>query len=611
MKLLIYYLCAISALACLVPSGMNAAPPPVPPAFLDLYTSLNTDLQVFNTTLSLLGGGAPYPVLATGALSVANSNTGPMVINPGYVTNTVQNQLNDLQALGVKAIIVEVSFPMLYEPFFSSRSEYQQYVSFYAQVAAAVRAAGLKLIVEDQCISTGLAQSGWNPAPFYATLNWTHYQAARAETALTIAQTMQPDYLIVMEEPDTEATMSGQTNVNTVSGATSMLDQILGRVRQSGVPGMQVGAGVGTWLAGFQGFIYSYTQQQCSSTQPCITSPLDFIDMHIYPINSWGPPGNNNYLTNALTIAGIAAAAHKPVTLAECWEWKVRNTEWNVLSPDQIMSRNAFSFWTPLDSYFLRTMQVFANYAQMIFWSPFDTAYFSAYLTYNSTTENLTPAQIFSQIATQAALNQKQVLHTSTAMRYYHLNVPPPDTTPPSSPVDLTGSSGSSTGAHIAWSPATDDIGVAGYHIHRDGVQIATTILLSYQDTGLTQNTTYSYRVTAFDLAGNVSPAALVQVTTPNDSPPNPPSKLAATAVSGSEVSLTWLPPTGNAPISTYLLYRGSSPSALTELVQLNGTTLSFDNHNLTSGTTYYYGVKARSNGYTSAYSNIVGVTTQ
>jgi hypothetical protein len=611
MKSFINYLCTFAVLACSTTAPTNASAPPVPSVFLDLYTSLNTDLVVFNTTLSLLGGGAPYPVLATGALSVANSNTGPMVINSGYLTTTVQTELNGLQALGVKAIIVEVSFPVLYEPFYSSQSEYQQYVNFYAGVAAAVRAAGLKLIVEDQCLSTGLAQSGWNPSPFYATLNWTQYQAARAEMARTLAQTMKPDYLIVMEEPDTEAFMSGQTNINTVSGATSMLDQILTQVRQSGVIGMQVGAGVGSWLPDFQSFIYSYTQQQCSASQPCITSPLDFIDMHVFPINSWGLPSNNNFLTNALTIASIAAAAHKPVTMAECWEWKVRNSEWNVLTSDQIMSRNAFSFWAPLDVYFIKTMQTFANYSQMIFMSPFDSEYFWAYLTYGPTTQNLTPAQIFAQVSTQSALGLQQSLYTSTAMGYYHSNVSPPDTTPPTSPGNLTGTAGTPTGAHIAWLPATDNVGVAGYHIVRDGVKIATTTWLFYQDSGLTQNTTYTYQVTAFDLAGNRSSPAVLEITTPNGSAPNPPGNLTAKAVSGSEMSLTWSPPTGNAPISSYLLYRGSSPTTMTQFTQLTGTTTSFNNHNLTADTKYYYGDKAASNGYTSAFSNIVGATTQ
>ncbi len=48
-----------------------------------------------------------------------------------------------------------------------------------------------------------------------------------------------------------------------------------------------------------------------------MTLPLDFIDMHIYPIN-------RSYLANAQQIAATAAAAGKPVAMSECWLWKVR-----------------------------------------------------------------------------------------------------------------------------------------------------------------------------------------------------------------------------------------------------------------------------------------------
>ena len=130
-----------------------------------------------------------------------------------------------------------------------------------------------------------MGQSGWNVAPFYATLDWAEYQQARAQTAAVIAQTMQPDYMVVLEEPDTEAANSGQTNVNTPSGATAMLSQILTSVQQAGVPKTKLGAGVGTWLNGYLGFIQGF-----------VALPVDFIDMHIYPVN-------DSFLPNALQIA--------------------------------------------------------------------------------------------------------------------------------------------------------------------------------------------------------------------------------------------------------------------------------------------------------------------
>jgi hypothetical protein len=583
----------------------------VPATYLDLCNTVTSDIAAFNGTLNGLWNGSRYPVLYTGALWNADANAGLKLINSGYFT-AVQTQLQALKAMGVQAIIVEVGFPMLYEPFFSSSDQYQQFVNFYSQVAAAVRGMGLKLIVENQCLAVGIAQAGWGSqlTQFYTSLDWDQYQAARAQTAQVIAQTMQPDYMAVLEEPDTEALMSGQANVNTVSGAISMLDQLIPSAQQAGVLNLKVGAGVGTWLPGFQGFIDGFTGQQCSDTQPCVTTPLDFIDMHIFPTNNWGPPVSNDFLANALTIINMAAAAGKPVTMAQTWPWKVRNSEWNVLTNDQIMARNAFSFWAPLDAYFLQTMENLANYAQMLFMVPFDTQDFSAYLTYTPDMDYMTPAQIYSMESTQSAAAMQQAAFTTTGMSYYYSLVSPPDTIPPSMPANLTGVSGSPTGAYISWSPSSDNVGVAGYHIWRNGVQLPNTAYNYVLDSGLTQNTRYTYVVAAFDLGGNMSTTAAVTVTTQNGTAPNPPTNVAGVSESGQEITLTWTPPTGTAPLTSYLLFRGTSPANLARYQQLAATATSFKNYHLAPSTTYCYGLESAAKGLISVMSNVVCVTT-
>jgi cellulose 1,4-beta-cellobiosidase len=57
----------------------------------------------------------------------------------------------------------------------------------------------------------------------------------------------------------------------------------------------------------------------------------------------------------------------------------------------------------------------------------------------------------------------------------------------------------------IYWSPSTDNVGVAGYYVFRDGTQIARTALPNYFDTGLSPGTSHVYVVRAFDAGGNVS----------------------------------------------------------------------------------------------------------
>jgi len=89
-------------------------------------------------------------------------------------------------------------------------------------------------------------------------------------------------------------------------------------------------------------------------------------------------------------------------------------------------------------------------------------------------------------------------------------------TAAPTVPTNLTASSITSTSLTLAWTASTDNVGVTGYNVFRNGTQIATvTSGTSYPDSGLTSSTTYTYTVSAFDAAGNVSaPSSPLIVTT-------------------------------------------------------------------------------------------------
>ena len=166
---------------------------------------------------------------------------------------------------------------------------------------------------------------------------------------------------------------------------------------------------------------------------------------------------------------------------------------------------------------------------------------------------------------------------------------PPGDTTPPSAPGSLTATATSSVSVSLAWTAATDNVGVSGYRILRDGVQIGTTTGLSYTDGGRTASTTYAYEVRAFDGAGNVGPGATANVTTPprpDVSPPSTPGSLTATATSSISVSLAWTAATDNVGVSGYRILRGG--------VQIGTTTgLSYTDGGRTASTTYAYEVRA------------------
>ena len=79
------------------------------------------------------------------------------------------------------------------------------------------------------------------------------------------------------------------------------------------------------------------------------------------------------------------------------------------------------------------------------------------------------------------------------------------DATAPTVPTGLTATAVSSSQVNLSWNASTDAVGVTGYKIFRGGVQIATAAGTTYNNTGLTASTPYSYTVAAYDAAGNTS----------------------------------------------------------------------------------------------------------
>src|SRR5215207_2856696 len=81
------------------------------------------------------------------------------------------------------------------------------------------------------------------------------------------------------------------------------------------------------------------------------------------------------------------------------------------------------------------------------------------------------------------------------------------ETSAPTVPGNLNAATVSGTQVNLTWSAASDNTGVRGYGVYRNGTLIATVdrSTLSYSDTGLTPSTSYSYRVDAFDGSANHS----------------------------------------------------------------------------------------------------------
>jgi len=82
----------------------------------------------------------------------------------------------------------------------------------------------------------------------------------------------------------------------------------------------------------------------------------------------------------------------------------------------------------------------------------------------------------------------------------------PADTTPPTPPANLIATPIASAKVRLTWAASSDNVGVAGYRIYRDGAIVGSTVELFFEDAGLAASTPYAYRVAAFDAAQNASP---------------------------------------------------------------------------------------------------------
>jgi cellulose 1,4-beta-cellobiosidase len=178
------------------------------------------------------------------------------------------------------------------------------------------------------------------------------------------------------------------------------------------------------------------------------------------------------------------------------------------------------------------------------------------------------------------------------------------DTTPPSTPTGLTAAAAGSTGANLSWSASTDNVGVTGYIVRRNGVQVATPATTSYADTGLSVGT-YSYTVAARDAAGNISPnSASASITIADTTPPTTPTGLTGAAAGSTGASLSWSASTDNVGVTGYIVRRNGVQIATP------GTT-GYADTGLSASTTYSYTVAARdAAGNISANSASVNVTT-
>jgi hypothetical protein len=177
------------------------------------------------------------------------------------------------------------------------------------------------------------------------------------------------------------------------------------------------------------------------------------------------------------------------------------------------------------------------------------------------------------------------------------------DTAAPSAPV-LSASGTTSTTTNLAWTAATDNVGVAGYEVYQDATLKATVTTLTYAVTGLTAGTSYAFNVLAKDAAGNTTSSNVVNVTTTTPDTTAPSAVvLSASGTTATSTNLAWTAATDNVAVTGYEVYQGATLKATV-------TTLTYAVTGLTASTAYTFSVKAKDAAGNASTSNTVSVTT-
>ena len=133
----------------------------------------------------------------------------------------------------------------------------------------------------------------------------------------------------------------------------------------------------------------------------------------------------------------------------------------------------------------------------------------------------------------------------------------------------------------------------------------------SYTDTGLTPNTTYFYKVAAFNTVGVSAYTNPVSITTPNNNPTPPPENptgLSASALNPTTVNLVWNDV--SATEQGFIIERRLSGGAFSQLVTRPPDTVTYADTSVLPSTSYDYRLLAYNLGGNSGYSNIASVTT-
>ncbi|NVO20851.1 MAG: DNRLRE domain-containing protein [Bacteroidetes bacterium] len=195
----------------------------------------------------------------------------------------------------------------------------------------------------------------------------------------------------------------------------------------------------------------------------------------------------------------------------------------------------------------------------------------------------------------EAATNKPELVVTATS-------------TTPAAPSNLSATAFSSGHVDLSWTDNSDS--ETGFRVERKTgsgtygeIAVVGSNVASYSDLTTSANTTYTYRVRAYNTFGNSDYSNEASVTTPAPPPlPLAPTGLVVTPVSQTQLDLGWVDASSNE--EGFKIERKTGSGSYSEIASLGPNITSYSNTGLTANTAYTYRVYAYNVSGNSAYSN-------
>ncbi len=368
-------------------------PSGVPTIYQTLYQGLQSNIATDLTLISAQWTGAEYPVNYSSCLTSANDNSG---LRTNFTSlTTVNEELNALQSLGVNAVMVSLGFPIFDQNFYEfigqtstqAAQTVQNYLTFYEAVAQNIHGrkdingTPMKMIVEaNPLLTVDNPGTNLNPTAYYQSLSFSTYEQRRSASTVTIAQSVQPDYLIVQSEPDTDARDDYRPELSTPATDVAMVQLIVNNLNAADIAGLhstiKLGSGMGAWQENWQ----EYLGTPGTGTGLLGITGLDGIDNHVYFLDPQSASGLPSELNVSQQMIQSVHAAGKFASIAEFWPHKSLISNENALD---VSARDPLSFWAPLDQDYLPVMFELANEESLVYLSAFNDGEFWAYEPYS------------------------------------------------------------------------------------------------------------------------------------------------------------------------------------------------------------------------------------